>query len=302
MNRKPSLTIEEVGRLLAAQGMPVTDLAPMKEGLQSQAFACSLDGFPAVLRINRTIRDFEKDRFAYEHFRSERLPIPRVLEIGWLDDAHAFCLSERLPGVMAQTVDAATAGRLAAPTFDCWRAMAATDVSFTTGFGEFDGEGNAFCDSWQAYLLEDVGLDWSPIPDVDLALIRQIGAAIARLAPLCPNERHLIHCDFGADNLLTDGEAITGVLDWALAGYGDPLFDVASGHFWGYWKVTCLSAFAAYCDAQLKDEPNYSERLLCYELFQARGNIHYYWHRDNAKTARLIEERGRELLVEAAKL
>jgi hygromycin-B 4-O-kinase len=299
MNRKPTMTMEEVGRLLAARSLPVTDLAPMKEGLQSQAFACALDGLPAVLRVNRTIRDFEKDRFAYAHFRSERLPIPRVIEIGWLDEDHAFCLSERLPGQMAQTVDAATAERLAAPTYVCWQAMAAADVSFTSGWGEFDGAGKASCESWQAYLAEDVGLDWAPIPDVDLTLIRQLDAAIARLAPVCPNERHLIHCDFGADNLLTDGVRITGVLDWALAGYGDPLFDVASAHFWGYWKVTCLSAFAAYCDEQLANLPHYRERLLCYELFQARGNIHYFWHQDNARTARAIEQRGRELLAEA---
>jgi aminoglycoside phosphotransferase (APT) family kinase protein len=37
-----------------------------------------------------------------------------------------------------------------------------------------------------------------------------------------------VHGDFGSNNVLADGEHITGVVDWSEAMIGDPLYDVAN--------------------------------------------------------------------------
>ena len=52
-----------------------------------------------------------------------------------------------------------------------------------------------------------------------------------KLIEYCPEEHKLVHGDFGSNNVLTDGQKITGVLDWDCALYGDPLFDVAGSFF-----------------------------------------------------------------------
>ena len=49
----------------------------------------------------------------------------------------------------------------------------------------------------------------------------------ARLEALPARTDRLIHFDYHPLNVLTDGERITGVIDWANAGAGDPRADVA---------------------------------------------------------------------------
>ncbi len=37
----------------------------------------------------------------------------------------------------------------------------------------------------------------------------------------------LIHGDFTLDNVLVQGDAVTGIIDWAGGAYGDPRYDIA---------------------------------------------------------------------------
>ncbi|MBA3825674.1 MAG: aminoglycoside phosphotransferase family protein, partial [Ktedonobacterales bacterium] len=62
-------------------------------------------------------------------------------------------------------------------------------------------------------------LDWLEDADQSLRL---------RLAAGSQKENHrLLHCDYHPLNVLTDGNRITGVLDWTNALAGDPRADVA---------------------------------------------------------------------------
>src|SRR5207249_1974221 len=47
------------------------------------------------------------------------------------------------------------------------------------------------------------------------------------LLPRCPEERQVVHGDYGYDNVLAEHGRVTGVLDWEALRYGDPLYDVA---------------------------------------------------------------------------
>jgi hygromycin-B 4-O-kinase len=64
-----------------------------------------------------------------------------VLDIGHLDDAHAFCVSRRLPGVRLHDVDEARLSQLGGPAIQPMATMAAVDVEGTHGFGRFDATG-----------------------------------------------------------------------------------------------------------------------------------------------------------------
>ena len=48
-------------------------------------------------------------------------------------------------------------------------------------------------------------------------------ALAARLRGTAPREHSLVHLDYHPLNVMTDGERITGVLDWTNARAGDPV-------------------------------------------------------------------------------
>ena len=85
------------------------------------------------------------------------------------------------------------------------------------------------------------------------------------LAVYCPEERKLVHGDFGSNNVLADGRQITAVIDWDNALYGDPLYDVAGAYFWSTWLM-CMEKSARYWDTTLASLPSYRDRIQCYQL------------------------------------
>lgn len=51
----------------------------MVEGEESQAFSFKCGSAEYVIRITPSIDGFQKDAYAYHHFYSEQVPIPRVM-------------------------------------------------------------------------------------------------------------------------------------------------------------------------------------------------------------------------------
>jgi hygromycin-B 4-O-kinase len=295
---KPALAPEAIARLLSEELSQDVELEGMHEGLESQAFRLLFDGVKSVVRINYSLHGFKKDQYAAENFASEGLPVPRVLKLGRLDETHAFCITEFATGFILQDIDPGVAHRLAAPVFETWRAMQAVQLPPSGGYGEFDGDGQARFDTWQDYLLDSVRrLDWTGL-GVGQPMIAALESSVKELAPACSSERRLIHGDFGADNLLSDGERITAVLDWELGAYGDPLFDIASAHFWAP-GLESFSEFARYSDEHLKHLPAYRERLHCYQAFQALGVLHYFARNGSSRSLAWTQERVNALIEES---
>jgi hygromycin-B 4-O-kinase len=295
---KPALAPEEIARLLSEELSQDVELEGMHEGLESQAFTLLFDGVKSVVRINYSLHGFKKDQYAAENFASGGLPVPPVLKLGWLDETHAFSITEFATGFILQDIDPEVARRLAAAVFETWRAMQAVQLPASAGYGEFDGHGRAPFDTWQGYLLDSVRrLDWTGL-GVGQSTIAALESRVEELAPACPSERRLIHGDFGADNLLSDGERITAVLDWELAAYGDPLFDVATAHFWAQ-GLESFREFARYSDELLEHLPAYRERLHCYQAFQALGVLHYFARNGPSHSLAWTQERVQRLIEES---
>lgn len=87
-------------------------LFPIKEGQESQAYWFSRGGREYVVRINSNMEGFKKDKYAYEHFRSDRVPIPEVVETGNFDGTHYFCISVKADGITYEDSDEETVVRL----------------------------------------------------------------------------------------------------------------------------------------------------------------------------------------------
>lgn len=266
---KTSLGIQDVTDLIGDQFGTGEDVRQIVEGEESQAFSFTVCGTNYVIRINRHIEGFLKDGYAYERFRSIDLPIPRVARIGHIDSRRAFCISEMAPGITLQEADKATATSFAPALAALWSAMGQVDLTGSTGFGEFNHYGHASFPSWRNYILSVIDEDgfMRDAPDIDADLVGTLSERLIGWIDDCPEERKLVHGDFGSNNVLVDKEAytITALLDWEEALYGDPLFDVANAYYWRTW-LACMEASAEYWEAHLRTMTNYRQRVACYQL------------------------------------
>jgi hygromycin-B 4-O-kinase len=88
---------------------------------------------------------------------------------------------------------------------------------------------------------------------------------VNRLAEESPEERRLVHGDFGSNNVLCDAGRITGVIDWSEAMVGDPLYDVANILFWRTW-LDCMEQQCRYFEIHEPQRLADRKRLRCYQL------------------------------------
>jgi hygromycin-B 4-O-kinase len=302
-NRKPKLTQEDIQRFLSSHTAgAASSVSRLAEGEESQAFAFEQEGLPFVIRINRSAAGFHHDAYARSHFHTAAIPIPNIIEIGQIDAQHAFCITERMPGFTLQDADEETITRLLKPVTDTWQAIRAINIRDTTGFGEFDLAGQGRYPTWRAFLLALFDFsrhDWKPVfqhfQQAEKDLFSRLTTIFTVLAQSCPEERQLIHGDFGANNLLTDGQRVTAVLDWENAKYGDPLFDIATAYFWRTW-LPCMDLQAAYYQTQLASRRDYDLRIQCYQLYIGLRELYDTIHDGDLQTAAWVIQRCTEVL------
>lgn len=271
-----TIDAEQLRAFLAVRlDAPITPLVPLKGGNFSSAFAFTAGERELVARINVANTSFERDRYAGERFASTEIPIPRVLEIDRLDDVEAtwaggarwYAISERAPGVTVDTLAPAEYARVLPALLDSLDAIHRIGVAETTGYGSWTEPGVGSRLSWREYIST-----YGAGPDIDSRVDEFVGSgllerdlcartreAVLALLDRCPDERTLVHGDFGFDNTLTDGSRVTGVIDWADVGYGDPLFDVAWLSFW-----SDNAAIDSLLAERYGHQDRYQERTACY--------------------------------------
>lgn len=289
MSRRPAVSRETVATLLeTVLGEAPTVLARIDEGLESQAFACGMGGEAFVLRIATSRRGFEKDRWAAEA-AGGNMPVPAVEFIGDLDDGLAYCVTRRLPGITLEALQPDEVAPLTAAVQATWRALADVDVSVVDGFGDFDPEGRAPERTWRDVLVRTLD---AAEEDDDLVVLDAYAALVER----CPEERSLVHGDFGSNNVLAQAGSVTGVLDWEHALVGDPLYDVATARFWAP-DLTCMALQATHFDRELASLPDYEERVRCYALRIGIEEAREARRHGELAQATWAAERCRELLL-----
>lgn len=276
MSGQPDLAESSV-RALAANllGGPVELSAVRTGGMETDAFRVAARGQTGCLRIGRSVRGFAKDRWAFETL-GPRLPVPRVWELGELEDGLAFCLTEWAPGVTLQDLPAEEVRRVLPAVFDAWRVKSDPGLlniaEHGTGYGDFEPDPFAApSPSWSAALREtaDLARSWAgPWVSAHAEQLERVVGRYETLIDRCPEDRRsLVHGDWGTNNILVAGEILTGILDWEAAMVGDPLLDVG-GRFWEAYPpvAVCTALQADYCDQLMGGRPNYRDRVQCYDL------------------------------------
>lgn len=274
MTRKTTLSPAAARAALRRRRPGARGFTPLAEGEESQAFGFAQEGERFVLRIHPCSEDFEKDAFVQRRFAGPALPIPQIVEIGRFDAAHAFCISRRAPGRTLQDLSPAELPPVLAPVADVMAAIAACPLDGTEGFGRFDARGVGAHARWQDFLAEAARWDWAVVRDAGhRARIAGWIDAVRAAAPHCGNTRALVHGDFGSNNVLTDGQCITAVIDWSEALFGDPQYELANILFWRPW-LDCMEQQARFFEAAPSLPRRDAARLRCYQLRIGLAQLH----------------------------
>src|SRR5438874_1468432 len=131
-------------------------------GWWSHAYAFTVDQQSFILRVSAFEEDFQKDAFAFKHFSSPTLPIPKVIQIGRFDDSHYFAITERCEGKIIAAMDEADIYPIIPELFDIAGEIHSINVSPFGGWGLTDVHGNYGFDNVVSDGARITGvLDWA---------------------------------------------------------------------------------------------------------------------------------------------
>jgi hygromycin-B 4-O-kinase len=275
MRAERSVGLEDARRFLVGRFRDgFRDLAELKHGMWSSAFRVRLDDGDQVVRFSSIREDFDKDARAAVHATNE-LPIPPITEIAEAYGGY-YAISPFVEGQHLDALDEAGVRRTLPSLFAALDAARRADVSGTTGFGRWRGDGTAEHPSWREALL-DVARDpndrWrKPLASAKLGSAPFDGSfeRMRELLGRCPEARHLVHGDLPHGNVLVLRGRVTALIDWGSAMYGDHLYDVAWLSFWAPWHGWATIDFGAEAREHYRRSglvvDRVAERLRCYEL------------------------------------
>lgn len=273
------------------------------EGAWSRCFGFAHNGSELVVRFGRHADDFERDRLA-ARFATRNLPIPQVIEI---DDAFGawYCISTRARGTPLEQLDAAGWQATAPSVLSTLDALRSSDISATTGYGEWNLVGNAPHSTWADFLA---AVDQDPPGSrthgwkqrlADSPQGNGFASAYAQMLDLAgayPGVRSLVHNDLLNRNAFVAGGQVTSVFDWGCSIYGDFVYELATFVFWSPWypAIERIDIAAAaqdhYADMGL-EVPNFEARLRCCALHIGLVHLGYNAFLGDMETLRMTEAR-----------
>src|SRR5207302_8755417 len=119
----------------------------------SRALAFPAGGRAYVVRLNtaaNAAEGFAKDDYAWRHFASPDLPIPRIVATGRTAGGH-FAIGERAAGRTLAECSPAERRALLPATLDTLDAVARADVRASRGYGDWGGDGHGGSARWRGY-------------------------------------------------------------------------------------------------------------------------------------------------------
>lgn len=273
----------------------IQSLTSIKEGKASQAFSFSSKSGKFVIRVHSKKHGFEKDKYAHKHFGSYSIPIPKTFQLGQISDKYYYSITEKAEGKIVDRFKKEEIQKFIPELINVLDSIHSFDIDGTQ-FGNWGVDGEAPKSSWKNFLLELVvkfdNYENETLSDTLLEqnVVQKILTRYKQLIDYCPNIRHLIHGDYGFDNLFSDGQKITAVIDWELSKYGDFLYDVAWLNFWET-TIDYADIFLKHYQGKNVQTPNFHERILCYKLHLGLGALCFFSEAKQEKNYKWIKKR-----------
>jgi len=274
----------------------VSNLNFINGGEMSQAFSFKTKEGSFVIRVNKDSRSFYKDKYSYEHFYNYEIPIPKIIKIGQMDDVYHFAISVKAEGKHITELTEEEYNKTLPSLLSIMDRIHSIPVGNTSGFGKWDLDGNANCDTWRDFLIsvkdyQESG-NFFETTFLEKDVWQKLYSKMEELIEFCSEERSLVHADYGNNNAVSDGDNVTGVFDWAESLYGDFLYDIAWITFW-LKKPERIKQIEDYYRS--KNIPNFEKRLLCYKLRIGLSSISFYAYSNQKDKYDSIKKRTLDL-------
>lgn len=275
----------------------VENFAFINGGEKSQAFSFDTARGSFVIRVNNYSTPFHKDKYAFEHFSRIEIPIPEIIEIGKLDDTYSFVISKKAEGKHITDLTEDEYNKTLPNLLRILDAIHTVDIKNCSRYGKWSLEGNGEVATWKDFILAV-----KQFPDkenlfetsfLEKDVWQDLYFHIEKLSEFCPEDRCLVHGDYGNNNVMSDGLNITGILDWEHSCYGDPLYDIAWLTFWQK-KPDRIKEIEDYY--KVKNMPHFDERLLCYKLRIGLSSLSFYAYSQQRDKYDSIKQRILNLL------
>lgn len=307
---QPDVSLDIVERLLTTEMPgPIHDLETLLGGSVGRTFGFVAGDEPFVIRFNwRTLGGFGKEKLIEHLLIGTAVPFPHLVKTGTLAGAGLdWAISVRLPG-HGFRIDAPDLPVMLPHLFATMDAIHSANLTGTNGFGGFDASGTGRDPSWLAHIrsVREDGPEGGYFPtwetlfrttildrDAIDALIRTVEATL----PFCPEDRQLVHGDFGFDNVLVEAGRVTGVIDWLNARFGDGLYDVAWLDFWPDPPLGIAEEYIAWKSAQGHSLPHAAERIRCYQAMIAVDSLRFFAYANLPDAYRWLHGRVTRLMT-----
>lgn len=209
-------------------------LTYIQGGKHSEAFSYMHEGGNYIVRFNKSNRGFLKDVYAYKHFVSNGIPIPKSIDTGTYKDGIYFSLSEKVFGETPK--DAYKRGDFSSLVLQCDMIENIKNVPVPReydGYGEIELGQSLHFKTLEEYLMSIYTsnniFDWEELkklPYFDQHFVDYLVIKVKELVRFGEGNRALLHGDFGNDNLFIQEGRVSGVIDWERLRVADHFLDV----------------------------------------------------------------------------
>jgi hygromycin-B 4-O-kinase len=282
----------------------VSEVAPIGTGMFSQAFSFRLRTQEYVIRLNSYEEDFLKDAFADRYFASI-LPIPKMICCGQLNQDYYFAITERCIGQTLVSLAKYSIGQVLPSLFDSLYALHFLDTSQYSGWGLTDTNGYGLFTSWEEYLRsfynQKFSFIWEELFEnsfMERSVYERYFSFIEENLPCCSPQKYWVHGDFGYDNVMLDGQWITGVLDWAELRLGDFVYDIAYLEFWSN-DVPYKAFWQEWTASRRLKVDNFEQRMQCYLAHIGLASLAIASIRNEYHDYNLVKSRMQRLIAMA---
>jgi len=254
----------------------------------------------------------KKDRFIAPRAAAVGVPTPRTVKFGEVSmkvrnlteedlTKHtadnfplAYAICDLMPGKHMDELADEDRRHLVPAAVEMMDRISLIDISDTTGYGWFDGQGYGQHGSWAEYVAEeafsrDVGglyqrrRDWFDDRNgfLEAEVFEYFSDRMMSLVEGLPEiERSVIHIDFGYDNTLVIGDKVSAVLDWDNSIIGDHLYDGARTELYAA-EIDFKSLFVDRYTETGREVTNLDVRWLVCELHVGLQALQWYGRSNN---------------------
>lgn len=304
--QKPELSIQEVeGFLDSHYGQSADAVSHVSGGNLSRVFFFDIEGQARVVRFSDLPGAFSKDLALSDWLCSRGVRYQRFLEEGTYGSL-TYSIAERIDGSMLAHAPQQVKRGLLPEAARLITHLNRINVSDSQGYGWVRSNRDGDAPTWGAFIRDlfkedQTGTFWANWTELfrtsclEEDIFRECYARLTAYMPYNEPHRYLVHNDFHPWNVLTDGRAITGIIDGNFL-YGDFLIDLATVER-AMPALPVVETFRAHYEQIGLEVPHFHDRLVGAYYYKGLDALRFY-----AKMGwTSAYEEGRDFLLQLVK-